>query len=396
MSKVRARSINTKPLQFEEFATSMASLAGYMQDGESGFDFALDRLDQLFTKARKQPLGYRDVTDLTDQSQNSIDERAGRAAWLLQHTFGLKVFGVHSLVCHNVGGRLQAPLIQQLAIALNTSARLSTERLQSIGRVDEWLDVVGIKDGTICLIKVISDKCMIDSATKHSSLSHGAFRSRVFADRVLDEDSVATIRTARDLVYEAFPSHEVSSLVLVTHPDLPDFELYQLNLNSDVNPMTIGDAEVVRNSIEFADKIAEAHDLLLSFAERHDGDSLFRGIPPCRGGRSLNILAAVSQAQLKSESLLEFRQKDIAELLEQNFGFDITRDKIRHDLEDRLAGQGLMRKWGNIYFLTIRGMARYFYFLSKYSSTTVGDAISVVDTCSEQRNRIVNRFGYVV
>ena len=397
MSKVKARSVNTNPLQFEEFATSMASLSGYYRDGNGGFDLPLDRLDQLFAKARKQPLGYRDVSDLTGQSQNSVDERAGRAAWLLQHTDALNVFGVHSLVCHNVGQRFQTPLIEQLAIALQSPARLSDEKLQANGRDGDWLDIVGVKDDAIWLVQAVYEKSLLDSAVQRSGTNSGSlFKSRVFADRILAHEAVASLCVARNLVREAFPENELFTMAVVLHPEGPDFELYQLVLGDKDDRVELTADLVVRNSIDFSDMIAEDHELLWSVAERHDRDPLFHGIPPCRGGRSLNILAAVAQAQLASDELIEFRQKDIADLLERHFRFDVTRDKIRHDLEDRLVSQGLMRKWGNVYFLTIRGVARYFYFLAKYSETSVGDAMSVVDACSKQRDLIVNRFGYVV
>lgn len=396
MDRVRARSINTNPLQFEEFATSMASLSGYFQDGENAFGVALDRLDQLFAKARKQPLGYRDVTDLAGQSLNSIDERSGRAAWLLQHTEGLRVLGVHSLVRHNAGQRLYAPWINQLGIALGESPKSIDSELNELGRDGDWLDVVGIKNDAIWLVKVLTERSILDSAVKRIGQRQSLFRTRVFSDRNLDPDSVSEIRIADQLARHAFPNHEVLAMCVVLHTELPDFELYQIGVTNNATQIKLTEDCVVRNSIDFTDIIAEDHELLWCVPTRHDADPLFRGIPPCRGGRSLNILAAVAQKQLKSTSLLEFRQKDIAEILESDFGFDVTRDKIRHDLEDRLASQGLMRKWGNIYFLTLRGVARYFYFLAKYSTTTVGDAMSVIDACSQHRERIVSRFGYLV
>ena len=54
--------------------------------------------------------------------------------------------------------------------------------------------------------------------------------------------------------------------------------------------------------------------------------------------------------------------------MKEDFGYEVPHDKIRHDLVDRLVGQGFMRKWGNVYSLTVKGIARYLYCLAKYTT----------------------------
>ena len=74
--------VNTNPLAFEELATSLSSLAGYIEDGDLGRP--IEDFVTKFTMALKQPAAYAEVTELTGQSMSSGDMRAGKAAWLLR------------------------------------------------------------------------------------------------------------------------------------------------------------------------------------------------------------------------------------------------------------------------------------------------------------------------
>lgn len=77
-------------------------------------------------------------------------------------------------------------------------------------------------------------------------------------------------------------------------------------------------------------------------------------------------------------------------------GYDITRDKLRHDLVDRLVGQGFMRKWESDYYLTVKGIARYQYCRAKYTTLGESDPMRVLDSCASKRDRIVAKFGWLV
>ena len=68
----------------------------------------------------------------------------------------------------------------------------------------------------------------------------------------------------------------------------------------------------------------------------------------------------------------------------------ITRDKIRHDLGERLVGNGFMRKLGSEFSLTMKGTARYLYCLAKY--TTKAKAEDVIEACKKQRERILEHY----
>jgi hypothetical protein len=91
-----------------------------------------------------------------------------------------------------------------------------------------------------------------------------------------------------------------------------------------------------------------------------------------------------------------WREKRLKQMLKQDYEYDVTRDKVRHDLVDRLLGQGFMNKSGNTYYLKPKGIARYLYCLAKYTTAGGDDPMVVLDECTKQRNRIVGKFGYLI
>src|SRR4051794_31252629 len=92
--------VNTNAHDFEELATSLASLTALMRGGDMAAPIA--ELERLFNSALRQPPCFRDVNEMTGQSLNANDRRCGRAAWLLLNVEALKVYGVHSLLWHQV------------------------------------------------------------------------------------------------------------------------------------------------------------------------------------------------------------------------------------------------------------------------------------------------------
>ena len=102
--------------------------------------------------------------------------------------------------------------------------------------------------------------------------------------------------------------------------------------------------------------------------------------------------AAADPGQVHSTA---WKERQFIERLKDDFGYDVPRDKVRHDLVDRLSAQGFVRKWVSGYHLTTRGVARYLYCLAKYTSRSTHDPMGVVDECVKQRDRIVERCGFV-
>ncbi|MBY0526596.1 MAG: hypothetical protein K2R98_24585 [Gemmataceae bacterium] len=74
--------LNTNANDFEELATSLASLASLMRGGN--MDAPVAEMDRLYRRALQHPPCYRDVNEMAGQSLNTTDRRAGRGAWLLQ------------------------------------------------------------------------------------------------------------------------------------------------------------------------------------------------------------------------------------------------------------------------------------------------------------------------
>jgi hypothetical protein len=145
------------------------------------------------------------------------------------------------------------------------------------------------------------------------------------------------------------------------------------------------------NSIDHADKLREDSESLLTLPYKLDND-LFRGLPPCRGGRTLSILASTAKRQLAAEELLIWKERDAMKILEEDFNYTIPRDKVRHDLVDRMAGNGFMRKNGSQYSLTMKGITRYLYCLAKYTTRAISDPMDVLEECGKQRGRILRHY----
>ena len=68
--------VNTNPLAFEELATSLASLAGFMGSGDMGTP--VEEFQRLFRRALRQPANYSEITELTGEALSAGDRRAGR------------------------------------------------------------------------------------------------------------------------------------------------------------------------------------------------------------------------------------------------------------------------------------------------------------------------------
>src|SRR5690242_6085549 len=93
---------NTNATNFEELVTSLASLFSLLKWSNGDFNVPIAELERLYKRALHQPPCSKDVTELTGGSMNTNDRRSGRGAWLLQNIEGLRVYGVYSLLWHEV------------------------------------------------------------------------------------------------------------------------------------------------------------------------------------------------------------------------------------------------------------------------------------------------------
>ena len=352
-----------------------------------------DEFQRLFKRALRQPPSYLEVTELTGQSMNSGDRRAGRAAWLLANIENLEVYGVHSKVWHKNGSEYSAPVLDQLARAIDHESQLTHADLQKLGKESSHLDVVGVHDRAIWVVQTVWETKRVDSSlARHQPGSGKLFRGRVFDNPKLPAPSVAALYTAYDVIRKAFPTVDVHALALVLHRSSPDFELFQIDVKRTRRPekIRLEEDRIRKNSLDFVEKLEKDHESLWVLPHQLD-DELFRGIPPCRGGRTLCMLAAMAKRQMEAPSLLIWKERDFIEMLKDDFNYEVPRDKVRHDLVDRLVGQGFMRKWASGYYLTMKGIARYLYCLAKYTTKGTADATDVLDACTAHRERIVSK-----
>jgi hypothetical protein len=387
-----ALSVNANPLAFEELVTSLASLMAYAQDG---IEESVSEFQRLYRQALRQPPNYKEITELTGEALSPADRRAGRTAWLLMNIESLKVYGVHSLVWHNKNGKYSAPILEQLSRVLGEEPKLSSAEYAGLGTNAIPLDVVGIKDKAIWLVQGVHEKKVVDSAVVRTRRSLRLFRGPVFQGVVLERDSLHALKSAYDAVRKAFPGTECYAYALAIHPTLPDFELYHVELPKKSDKEVVLDERRIKtNSVDHEDCLQQDHEALWTLAHRFDND-LFQGLPPCRGGRTLAILASTAKRQLESRPLLCWKEGEISALLRDDFDYVVPRDKVRHDLVDRLIGQGFMRKRGSKYFLTVKGIARYEYCLEKYTTKGTSDPMQVLEICQGHRDKIVERYGCV-
>lgn len=315
--------VNTNPSRFEELAGVLASAAAYLRDYDN-LDKLVDDFQHLYRRALSQPPCYAEVNELTGQSLSSGDRMAGKAAWMLQNLESLQVYGVHSLLWHEVHGVYSAPLLEQMGRAFGVESRLSPEDLRHMGGDKKALiDVVGVKNGeAIWIVQALSKRKTLDSAiSRTKGGSNFLFKSRVFKDPVLEGQPLKTLIKADYMMRRAFPDVPVYTLCLVMHPTTPDFESYQVALPAEAaERLVLTNAMIRTNSIDHADKLKEDTWALLSLPQKLDND-LFRGLPPCRGGRTLGILASTAKRQLEAEGLLVWKERDVMKIMDSDFNW---------------------------------------------------------------------------
>src|SRR4051812_14541667 len=118
---------------------------------------------------------------------------AGQTAWMLHRIESLQVYGVHSMLWHEVDDEHSAPLLDQMGDALGIPSRLSQEDIKHMADHKKALvGVVGLKAGnTIWIVQSIGCKKVLDSAVSRTTRgSARLFKSRVFNDPVLNGQSM--------------------------------------------------------------------------------------------------------------------------------------------------------------------------------------------------------------
>lgn len=383
--------VNTNPMVFEELATSLATLASYARED---MDTPFHDMEHLYTRALQEPPSYSEITSLTGQSLQTIDRQRGRAAWLMMNIEDLNVFGVHTRVWHHVGDKFSAPLLDQISRVLGIESQLDNEQMQEMGVNLALIDVVGVKDDAIWLIQVVTSDDLVDSALGRMGKSSGKlFRSTIYRAPVIEDKQLTSLAAAHKQMRAAFPETDIATMVLVLQATGSDFELYQVDLPGDVpKQIVLKESNIRKNSIDYCDKLETNRDALFTLPHLLD-NSLFRGVPPCRGGRTLGMLASAATRQLDAAPLLLWPRQQFIEMMRSDFDYEIEKDKVRHDLDDRLVAQGFFRKWGPDYYVSMKGIARYQYCLAKF--TDQGGKHFDLNWCVNQRDRILERFGCI-
>lgn len=244
-------------------------------------------------------------------------------------------------------------------------------------------------------MQTIPQSKVIDSAVLAKSAASGLlFKTRVFNEPELGGQSLKSLFTAVQLLRQAFPGASVEPHCLVQHETGPDFELYRVPLPRHERHRVIKLVEpmIVTNSLDFEPRIRENPNALLTLSRELD-NALFAGLPPCRGSRTLNILASTASRQTPADGLMTWKEREIMGLVEQDFGYKLPRNKLRHDVIDRLVGKGFMRKFGSDHFLAMKGIAMYHFCIMKFTSLPFEDHANVTEACMVQRDRIIARYG---
>ena len=69
--------VNTNPMQFEDLAVSLATLASYARE-DDGMNQPFKDLDRLYGRSLQTPPDYREITSLTGHSISGRDQHSGR------------------------------------------------------------------------------------------------------------------------------------------------------------------------------------------------------------------------------------------------------------------------------------------------------------------------------
>ncbi len=277
--------INTNPSIFEELAQALASAIAYMRD-HGGLAELETTFEHLYLRALRQPPCYDEVNDLTGQCLNAGDRLAGRAAWMLLNVSQLRVYGVHSLLWHEVNRQHSSPLLDQIAHALERESKLSVSDLRHMaGDKKALVDVVGLRGDEIWIVQTIGKERVVNSAVTTSSFgSNTLLKMRVFNNPVLRGPSLKTLYKSVYMMRKAFPEVRVQAFCLVQHPTGPDFELYRVEvLKEEPDRVKLIEKMIVASSIDFSDRLQEDHSAAPDASTQAGQQSLRRPAALSRG-----------------------------------------------------------------------------------------------------------------
>ncbi|UUO04578.1 hypothetical protein M4951_14380 [Blastopirellula sp. J2-11] len=371
--------VNPNPLAFDDLANILATVS--VQFGENNGDMSQVVIEykRLFNQAMGVPPNYNEVTELTGEGKSANDQNAGRGAWLLRNIASVDVQAVHSEVSIPLLSFLASKLQCEMVAEDELQARLHS--LNKSGKRLPKLGILGIQDRSVVVVQAIS--------SSNLAPSRDLFRLRIFDDPVLKGTSLRALHIGYWSVKSAFPKLDVKPWVLVTHKDRPEnFELYQPRINKGMADSVVLTKDlVVDASYRYQHQIDENRDALWQLSKKLD-NPLFEGLPPCRGGRTLGTLAAIAQRQLESSDLIEWKECEVGELYRRTFDYHVSRDKIRHDIDDRLISQWFMKPRESIRYLTLFGLSRYLYCLAKYTTCGISDPDEVLEQCIQHCAKI--------
>lgn len=388
--------INANPLSFENLANCLATVGAQFHDLEDNIGLMINEYERLFNKALQSPPSYLEVTELAGEGASPNDRYAGRGAWLLMNAQNLDILAVHAQAWEKgeKGKGVRAPILSILSKRLNLESKLSLADLQERGvratknkKVGK-LGILAVKNGAVWLVQAVSHD--------EFAMKTGLFEQSTFNEPVLSGKHLATLHDAHWLVSSAFPGVEVKSLVLVLHSQLIDkFDLYEVSLPRTL-PLEIilTNSQVIDSSLNHQKQLEENSEALICLPARLN-NKLFRGLPPCRGSRTLCTLAALAIQQLDSPDLLHWSESQVGNVYRSTFGFQVSRDKMRHDLCDRLIAQWFMKRRGSVHYLTIQGLARYLYCLKKYTSEGPKNPMDVIEICIAHCKKILAKYGAI-
>lgn len=370
----------SRVVRVKQFGDTIASLSSFTADERW---YSEDRVTRellrdafsIWNDIDEETIGAIDVSVFCPNSSRTCDARASRVAWLLAGASGASICAVNARLLHqrqHVG--TYCPLASAVSIRLD---REPTDALPSSGNLDGTIDVVAVRGDEIIVAQGRACSQLrqnVFSGTTARSL-FGREMFRTTPDIKLESRALARAST---LLRRFFPTHRIRCLIVLVHPllDRPEFEIHEVDPQSD---RLLTDLTLVSSCNDIRGAVTAAPDVVYCMPSRHD-DDLLRHLPPDRGGRCTQLLAAMARRQLLANELVEFRKPRLSEIAQTEYGLNITQDKLRHDLDGRLSALQLLRPESGAYGLTSRGLAWYFYLLRKYS-TAAFTLQDVLDQC---------------
>lgn len=363
-------------------------------------DTHVAELRHIFDGIISEPMSHDDVVELTGPVSQPSRKPSDRGAWIVACRIGPSVVGVTCKLVHqgNQRGKF-SPLVDQLGFSLGADSHLREEaELRKLisentsDRDDKFgnstVDVVAIDGREIWLMGVEGCTDLRESVMKPLGPKPLFGPPHVFATQKVPAKQVRALREADVLVRRAFPEHRVRAFFLLVHPQGPDFELFELKRDQLASgPVSLLEVHREKSSFDFQTQI-EQDESFTSFSKLF-ADDRFQAVPPCRNGRTLQLLAALARDQLRSEQINVYTDERIRDIIRDHYGRIIERDKLRHDVEYHLERCGALEAVPGGTIITVRGIARHFFCLRKYVSSPRYTVEDVIECCVAHQARLM-------